>query len=391
VIINSILDTDLYKLTMQQAALLLYPSAVAEYRFINRRLTDDFGPGFASTLRDHVDKMSGLALEDDELSWLSQFSFLNPAYLQYLKNFRFDPSQVSISEDSPDHLAISIKGKWHETILWEVPLMALISELHFLGPLNKDYPKDLTEEQAKKAREKGQKLANAKIYFAEFGTRRRRDSFLHSIITGELSKAKTFVGTSNLEIAHKDGLRPIGTMAHEWIQAHSVLCGLRHANRCALDAWMQVYQSDLGIALTDTYGTESFFADFDAVHCRTWDGVRHDSGCPFAFANRVVDHYNEIGIDPMTKTIVFSDGLDVDKTIEIANHCLGKIKCSFGIGTHFTNDFDTPALNMVIKLVELNGVPVVKLSDVKTKQVGDPDALRVANWTFFGTPLDEVA
>ncbi|MHA2428629.1 MAG: nicotinate phosphoribosyltransferase [Candidatus Hermodarchaeia archaeon] len=389
-ITESILDTDLYKLTMQQAALFLYPDAVAEYRFINRRLTDDFGPGFAGILREHVDRTLGnLALDDDELSWLEQFKFLNPAYLQYLKNFRFDPSQVTISEDSPDHLAISIKGKWHETILWEVPLMALISELHFRN--DKRYPKNLAEEQGKKAYEKGQRLADAGVLFAEFGTRRRRDSFIHSIVTGELSKAKTFVGTSNLEIAHKDGFKPIGTMAHEWIQAHSVLCGLRHANRCALDAWMQVYQSDLGIALTDTYGTDAFFKDFDAVHCRTWDGVRHDSGDPFYFASRVVAHYKEMGIDPLSKTIVFSDGLDVDKAIEINEYCKGKIKCSFGIGTHFTNDFDTPALNMVIKLVELNGIPVVKLSDVKTKQVGDEDALRVANWTFFGTPLDEVA
>jgi nicotinate phosphoribosyltransferase len=393
---NSILDTDLYKLTMQQAALFLYPDAVAEYRFINRRPTDDFGKkalksssdttmSFAEQLQPRVAMMQLLRLGDDELEWLSQFEFLNPAYLQYLKNFRFDPSQVTIGEDSPDHLTISIKGKWHETILWEVPLMAMISQLYFCDG------KDHTVNQAQKAFAKGQRLAEAGVPFAEFGTRRRRDCFLHSIQTGELAKAKTFVGTSNLDIARQDGFKPIGTMAHEWIQAHSVLCGLRHANRCALDAWMQVYQSNLGIALTDTYGTEAFFRDFDAVHSRTWDGLRHDSGCPITFTDRVVDHYKEMGIDPLSKTIVFSDGLDVDKAIEINEYCKGKIRCSFGIGTHFTNDFDTPALNMVIKLVELNGIPVVKLSDVKTKQVGDEDALRVANWTFFGTPLDDVA
>jgi len=383
---QSILDTDLYKLTMQQAALSLYPDAVAEYRFINRRPTDVFEEGFAKFVQEEIREFAHLRLTDAEFAWLSQFRFFTPAYLQYLKNFRYDPYQVTVTDDSPDRLSISIKGKWHETILWEVPLMALVSEFHFRNKV----PKVQGNHQQEKAYEKGQRLADAGALFADFGTRRRRGLWTQDVVVRELAKAKTFVGTSNVHLAHECDLRPIGTMAHEWIQAHSVLCGLRHANRYALDAWTTVYDTELGIALTDTYGTKAFFNDFSPHHCRTWDGLRHDSGCPLAFTDAVVDHYNHNGIDPTTKTIVFSDGLNVDKAIEIKRYCDDKgIKCSFGIGTHFTNDFPTPALNIVIKLVGLNGVPVVKLSDVKTKQVGDPDALRVANWTFFGTPLDQ--
>jgi nicotinate phosphoribosyltransferase len=191
----------------------------------------------------------------------------------------------------------------------------------------------------------------------------------------------------------KYGVKPIGTQAHEWVQGHSVLGSLRHANKAAMDAWVRVYNADLGIVLPDTYGLKSFLGDFDRFHARLWDGVRHDSGCPFNFADRMTSHYKALSIDPRTKTLVFSDNLTAEKAVKIKQHCdkLG-IRCSFGIGTHFTNDFggDLKPLNMVIKLWALDDIPVVKLSDDDGKAVGDKDALRVARWTHFGTPLDYV-
>jgi nicotinate phosphoribosyltransferase len=200
-----------------------------------------------------------------------------------------------------------------------------------------------------------------------------------------------FVGTSNVRLAMKYGVKPIGTKAHEWYQAHSQLAGLEHANRAALEAWINVYHSALGIALTDTYGTDAFLRDFSRELAMAYDGVRHDSGDPFKFVDKFVAHYEKLGIDPLSKTAVFSDSLNVEKAIKIHRYCQNKIKDSFGIGTFFTNDFPKSAfkpLNIVIKLVRLNGKPVVKLSDDFGKSFGERDAVRVARYTHMGIPLD---
>ena len=205
-------------------------------------------------------------------------------------------------------------------------------------------------------------------------------------------KDKGFVGTSNVYLAMKYGVKPIGTMAHEWIQGHCVLGGIRHANRYALDAWTRVYRGNLGIALTDTYGTNAFLEDFDTYLAKLFDGVRHDSGDPFRFVDKIVAHYKKLGINPRSKTIVFSDNLKPTTCIALLHYCEDNdICCSFGIGTNFTNDFPLSplkALNMVIKLVRLNGIPVVKLSDDLGKIIGDPDMVRVIRYLYLGTPLD---
>jgi len=177
-------------------------------------------------------------------------------------------------------------------------------------------------------------------------------------------------------------VKPIGTMAHEWIMGVSALEGLRHANRFALHKWKDVYKADLGIALTDTFGSDAFWEDFDLELAKVYDGVRHDSGDPLIFGEMAIKHYESLGIDPKSKTIVFSDGLNVDKALEIQKFFEGRIKTSYGIGTHFTNDFETPALSMVIKLRSIDGIPVVKLSDESGKETGDERALEIANWTF---------
>jgi nicotinate phosphoribosyltransferase len=168
--------------------------------------------------------------------------------------------------------------------------------------------------------------------------------------------------------------------------------GLRRANRCALERWSDTYDGNLGIALTDTFGSAAFFEDFDGKLARLYDGVRHDSGDPFEFGDKVIDHYVRLGIKPTSRTIIFSDGLDVELAIRIHQYFAGKIQISFGIGTHFTNDFEgSSALSIVIKLWSISGVPVVKISDQPAKIQGDSDACRVAKWTFFGTPLDTSA
>lgn len=393
--IKSILDSDLYKFTMQQAVLELFPNVDVTYRFKNRgkhRFTKDF----LSILRESIQQMANLSLYDSEYLWLKEkIPFLKPWYLEYLKNYRFNPSQISTYLDrEDDNLELSISGKWHSTILWEVPLMALISEIYF-KEVDTNWEED-AESIELNARQKIEEMYMNKCLFSEFGTRRRRRYNVQDIVNNVFTKFQKehqhpcFVGTSNVHLAMKYGIKAIGTMAHEWIMAMSVIESLRHANFYALKNWEKVYNADLGIALTDTFGTDSFFENFNKRHSKTYDGVRHDSGCPFDFTDKTITHYKNLGINPLSKFIIFSDSLNVNKAINIKKYCEDKINCSFGIGTHFTNDFqNSPALNMVIKLWSVYGVPVVKLGDGDGKEMGDKDAVRVAKWTMFGTPLDE--
>lgn len=389
--IKSILDSDLYKFTMQQAVLQLHPEAVVTFEFTSRKNTK-FTYEFCLKLKEEIDKMANLRLTDEEFEFLGTLRFLSPTYIAYLRDYKFDPSEVKITHNPTDQtFKMTISGLWHRTILWEVPLLALVSEVYF-----KICDTNWTDEgQDEKIAVKGNLLTNANCIYADFGTRRRRNFESQDRVVRTLCKYKGFVGTSNVYLAMKYKVKPIGTMAHEWIMGTSALDSLRYANRVALYNWNKVYNGNLGIALTDTFGTEAFFEDFDGVLARLFDGVRHDSGDAFEFANKVVEHYKKIGVNHKNKTIVFSDGLNPETAVSLKNHCdeLG-ILCSFGIGTNFTNDFDgSPALNIVIKLrsVRKNAnsreIQVVKISDVATKATGDKDALKVAMWTFFGEAL----
>lgn len=386
-VIFSMLDNDLYKFTMQQAVLELFPSVKVSYRFKNRGI-HKFPDSFVRLLNDEIAAMATLRLTQDELAYLQTIPFFKPAYLAYLSTYRFNPGEVRVRMEEGE-LCIDIKGSWYSTILWEVPLMAVISELYF-----REVEKEWSGHAYIGAFDKAERLDAAEIKFADFGTRRRRScSIQGDVIRGLLqgsARNNGFVGTSNVHFAMAYHLKPIGTMAHEWIMGTSVLEGLRHANYYALQNWVRVYSADLGIALTDTFGLKSFLYNFNLRLAKLYDGVRHDSGDPYHFGEEIIAHYKKLGIDPQTKTIVFSDGLDVDKAVSIYRTFKGKIKMSFGIGTHFTNDFPgSPALNMVIKMWSCDGAPVVKLSDTDGKVMGDEDAVRVAKWTFFGTPLDE--
>ncbi len=380
--IASILDTDLYKLTMQQAVLDTAADARVVYSFTNRAPeAAAVSQAMFDGIRQDIDRLATLKLTRSEYEWLRQTcSFFKPQYLEYLANYRFDPNEIKI-ELSHGELSLEMEGLWHRTILWEVPLLALISRNHFLH-VEAGWSDD---GQDAKAHRKARLLSRAGCQWADFGERRRRNFASQNRIVSIHKNYRGFVGTSNVYLAFCHQVRPIGTMAHEWIMAASALYSLRHANQYALEKWVEVYKGNLGIALTDTFGTEAFLADFGQVLAREFDGVRHDSDDPFAFTDHVIAHYESLRIDPLTKTIVFSDALSPDMAVQLNQYCHDKIRCSFGIGTNFTNDYDgSPPLNIVIKLCSINGIPVVKLSDVGGKATGDSDALKVANWTFFG-------
>ena len=401
-VIKSILDNDLYKFTMQLAVLELFPKAEAEYRFTNRG-HQRFSAEFVEKLEKIINEdMPRLELTEEEYCWLSEHCpYLKTMYLEYLKNFRFKPEEVKVCLTEERDLDIRIKGPWHSTILWEVILMAVVSELYFVtiekdwkgNPENGFTYESVLAAYGEKIHEIGKTLEENNCFFSEFGTRRRRGFELQDAAVKNLSQTKTLTGTSNVYFAKKYGLRPIGTIGHEWIMGTSALVGLRHANRFAFENWVEVYKGDLGIALTDTFGSEAFFKDMNLKLAKIYDGVRHDSGDPYDFIDAVIVYYRNLGIDPMKKVIVFSDALNAEAAIKLKKYCEDKINCSFGIGTNLTNNFDffreSPPLNMVIKLHSIDGIPVVKLSDSLEKETGEKDALRVANYIIGRKGLDE--
>jgi nicotinate phosphoribosyltransferase len=390
-IIQSLLDNDLYKISMQRGILRYKQGVPVRYVFNNRRPEGKFNYAFLQAFKEELKSMSELTVSSEQIDYLAKHCpFLGFDYFEYLRNYRFDPTEVSADLEN-NELKLEINGTWERTILWEVPLMALISELYFIHcDTDWDNSNNYLLQQVHKIQNKARKLQD--ITFADFGTRRRRNYKIQDLVVKLFQNlCPKFMGTSNVHLAHIHNVRPIGTMAHEWIMAISVLEGLLHANKHAMEIWAKIYHGELGTVLPDTFGTDAFWSDFDGFFARLFDSLRHDSGDPYKFTDKTIKKYNSLRINPMTKSIIFSDGLDVDSVIAINEYCRNKINCSFGIGTNLTNDFDNSrSLNMVIKLAECNGVPVVKLSDTLGKAIGNKDALRVARWTFFKTPLDSI-
>ncbi len=394
----SLLDNDLYTYTVGQAVLQLYPEAIASFNFINRNKTP-FNRNFLDCLISKIRDLESLRLQKEEKSFLKRkCSYLTPHYLEYLENYRFDSSELDIN--LKDHnLSITVNGPWHRTIFWEVPLLAAISEAYY-ETIDTKWKETvcLDEIQTDKIRNKGSALSSAGCVFSDFGTRRRRNSAEQDRVVGNLKHFPGFVGTSNVYLAMLHDVDPKGTMSHQFIMGVSALESLRYANRFSMENWIKVYGNDLSVFLTDTFTTKVFLDDFDRKLANAYKCVRQDSGNPFDYAVNIVNHYRSLDIDPASKQILFSDGLNVETAIALKKHCdLLGIPCAFGIGTHFTNDFDnSPALNIVIKLrsirknLDSREIQVVKISDVLSKATGDADALRVANWTFFGKSLHEI-
>ncbi|MFB9079828.1 nicotinate phosphoribosyltransferase [Flavobacterium procerum] len=379
--LKSILDNDFYKFTMQHAVIKLFPKAKVRYGFINRG-KHIFPAGFAALLQKSVNEMANLRLTKEEKHYLAHYCpYLDPTYLDFLQGYVFDPSEVHISQEGSE-IKVTVEGFWYRTILWEVPLMALISELFYksnhLIRLNDEAIKKLTKDKIDNYNKIG-------VSILEFGTRRRHSYEVHNLVNETLRTygGQSFIGTSNVHFAMQNNKRPLGTHAHEWFMFHAAQYGFKMANSTGLENWTKVYGGDLGIALTDTYTTDIFFNQFDKKYSKLFDGVRHDSGDPIEFAQKVISHYTKMGIDPKSKTIVFSDSLNFDKVKRIADFCNDKIKMSFGIGTNFTNDVGLPAMNMVIKLTEAkpdntHWQGVVKLSDEKNKNTGTPEMIALA-------------
>jgi nicotinate phosphoribosyltransferase len=388
-IIRSMLDDDFYKFTMGQAVFLRYPEARVEYRFTNRG-DQRFNGAFLSALKEELAAMELLRATQQEIEFLRSTGYFVEPYLSFLEAYRYDAREVLVRLTADGDLVVRIGGLWARTIYWEVKLMAVISELYF-SLVDTDWSMDGQLEQA---REKLAILRDGMAPFADFGTRRRRSFATQKLVVERFANESdkgVFLGTSNVYLAMRNALKPIGTTAHEWFQGISALESLNHANREALRIWSEIYRGT-GIpliGLTDTFTTQAFLRDFSPALAAEYAGVRHDSGCPFAFADRIVEFYQGIGIPAADKSITFSDGLSARKAVEIRAYVGNRIKAVFGIGTHFTNDFAaSPALNMVIKLFAVNGTPVVKLSDSPTKASGDPDAVRVARWVHAGRSLD---
>lgn len=376
-ILTSLLDTDAYKLHMQQAVFHRYRHITVAAEF--RCRSDELLGEYADEIRHQIALMSQLALTPDEFIYLSGLPFFQDDYLRWLRDFRFKPEHVSVSvHDSK--LDIRIAGLWCEVILWEVPLLAVISEV-----VHRRRSTHVTTDQAIKQlhtkldqfRDLSANVDITHFKLMDFGTRRRFSREIqHAIVSTLNDECPYLVGTSNYDLARKLALAPVGTQAHEWFQAHQQISPtLANSQRVALQVWLDEYPNQLGIALTDCITMDAFLRDFDLAFANRYQGLRHDSGDPIEWGEKAITHYEKLGIDPMGKVLVFSDNLDLDKALALYRHFYQRIKLIFGIGTRLTCDIpNVNPLNIVIKLVECNGKPVAKLSDSPGKTIcQDPE------------------
>lgn len=343
---------------MMQAVCHNFPNAEVEYTFKCRNSHIDLRP-YTEKIFDEIHSCS-FGFFDYELDYLSGFDFFKKDFIDFLSSFRLDPDKyVDIS--CKNGFELKIKGPWKHTILFEVPILAIISEVYNRQFINSGIYKRGESELIKNIKE----YVVPGMFITDFGTRRRFNNLWQERIIEILMEEcpDNFVGTSNVYFAREHKIKPIGTMAHEWLQAFQALSPLRTFQKSALDVWVREYRGDLGIALTDVIGVDPFLKDFDKYFCKLYDGVRHDSGNPFIWCEKVIKHYEKMGIDPRTKLAIFSDRLTFKSARELYNCLHNRINVSFGIGTHLTNNLGVDSLNIVIKMTKCNGQPVAKLSD----------------------------
>jgi len=385
-IITSLLDTDLYKFTMMQVVLHQFPGAQVEYRFKCRN------PGInlaahAQEIREEIRALCSLQFQESELAYLRSMRFIKSDFVDFLGLFRLNEKYITVTPQLSGELDIVIVGPWLHTILFEIPVLAIVNEVYFRNTQKvPDFVEGRKRLEAKIEQLHGPDLMDLKI--ADYGTRRRFSRAWHEevmrVLSAKLGTLQSpsrgkgspgqLAGTSNVELAHKLGLIPLGTMAHEYLQASQALGPrLRDSQTFAFESWAREYRGDLGIALSDVYGMSAFLRDFDLYFCKLFDGARHDSGDPFAWGERMLDHYVRNRVDPRTKTLIFSDGLTVPRTIELYNQFRGRCQLAFGIGTNLTNDLGYEPLQIVIKMVRCNGQPVAKLSDTPSKNMCDDE------------------
>jgi nicotinate phosphoribosyltransferase len=386
-IIESLLDTDLYKFTMMQVVLHQYPAAQVEYRFRCRTPGVDLAR-LVPQIEAEIQHLCSLRFTQDELDYLRSMRFIDSDFVDFLGLFQLNAKYVRVAPSAKGNgeIELVIEGPWLHTIMFEVPLLAIINELHF----REAYPGHSLDEGRQRLRDKIALLRDtpgyATVRIADYGTRRRFSRAWHDEAVG-IMKAEwggQLAGTSNVWLARMHGLTPLGSMAHEYLQAFQSLGPrLRDSQVAALEAWAREYRGDLGIALSDVYGLEAFLRDFDMYFCKLFDGARHDSGDPFAWGDRLLDHYARNRVDPRTKTLVFSDSLDIPRVMELYRHFEGRCQLAFGVGTNLTNDTGPDAINIVIKMTRCNGQPVAKLSDSPGKSMcDDPEYLSYLRRVF---------
>ncbi|MDI1270580.1 MAG: nicotinate phosphoribosyltransferase [Polaromonas sp.] len=381
-IITSLLDTDLYKFTMMQVVLHQFPGAQVEYRFKCRNAgapgVSDLAP-YVSEIREEIRALCGLHFQDAELAYLRGMRFIKSDFVDFLGLFHLNEKYVSVKALPSGEIEVVIEGPWLHTILFEIPVLAIINEVYFRNTQKlADVMEGRKRLDAKIGLLKAEGLTTLKI--ADYGTRRRFGQAWHEEVLRTLiarlgaGSAGQFAGTSNVLFAMKLGLTPLGTMAHEYLQACQALGPrLRDSQVFGFESWAKEYRGDLGIALSDVYGMSAFLRDFDLYFCKLFDGARHDSGDPFAWGERLIEHYRKNRVDPRTKTLIFSDALTVPRTIELYQQFRDRCQLAFGIGTNLTNDLGYEPLQIVIKMVRCNGQPVAKLSDTPSKNMCDDE------------------
>ena len=380
-IIVSLLDTDLYKFNMNQVMFHKHTNLNGVYMFKCRNKDVVFTQEMVDEINAQIDHLCTLTFTDEELDYLASLRFIKPDYVEflrlwrplrrYVKCFKADEYYLNDDEDranvASNGMVLMVEGPLFSAMQFEIYLLEIVNEVYFR--MQYDYLDLLNSAKAKLA-DKIDKLNNDYTFkFAEFGCRRRLSREWQDYVLKNLLTTGMCVGTSNVYLAMKYGVKPIGTYAHEYVQMYQGVKGvtLAYTNKMAMDEWFEEYQGDNGTALTDTLGTDLFLMDFTKLQAMCYTGVRHDSGDPFAWGEKIIAKYEEYGIDPKTKTLLFSDGLDFDKAQEIYDYFKDRINVSFGIGTYLTNDTAVGALNIVIKLQYVNGHPVAKLSDNPAK------------------------
>lgn len=375
-IIKSLLDNDMYKFSMAQAVYHQFPQSKGRYKFVMRSKNINMSE-CADRIWEEIKNYSNLSFSDQEITYLSTLPFIKPSFLEYLSNLKQNTNGIKFSCND-GNINLEIEDYWVKKILFEVPVMAIISECYLSDKTNRE---GLADKGFSNLKEKVKLIKNSKVKvnFSDFGTRRRYSHSWHDTVVEFLKNEipESFTGTSNLYFANKYNLNPIGTMAHEWLMAGQSLTRVEQGQKFMLEKWIEEYKGQLGIALTDTIGMEPFLKDFDTLLAKVYDGCRHDSADPFIWGDRLISHYEKLKIDPSTKKAVFSDGLNFEKMIQLAEYFNGRIQTSFGIGTNLTNDVGVTPLSMVIKLVELNGYCLAKISDEPIKAICD-DSLNLS-------------
>ncbi|OCZ06237.1 nicotinate phosphoribosyltransferase [Acinetobacter pittii] len=400
-IIHSLLDTDLYKFTMLQVVLHKFPQTHSVYHFRCRNLEDTVYPlvDILDDLNEQLDHLCNLKYKEDELQYLRKLRFIKSDFVDYLELFQLKRRFIQASIDAEGRLDIHIEGPMVQAMMFEIFVLAIVNELYFSriktdqvwaeGERRLQAKLDLIQQY-----EKSQQPNDPPFLVSDFGTRRRYSFAWQKHVVAAFHKTvpNVFRGTSNVLLAKELNITPIGTMAHEFLQAFQALdVRLRDFQKAALETWVQEYRGDLGIALTDVVGMDAFLRDFDLYFAKLFDGLRHDSGDPYEWGDKAYAHYRKLKIDTKTKMLTFTDGLNLPKAWELHQYFKDRFQVSFGIGTNLTNDMGQKPLNIVLKLVECNGQSVAKISDSPGKTMTDNDTfLAYLRQVFEIEELEEV-